>query len=217
MHERGWSDNYLIGYEGLMIGYGVVKGNEQLTDRDTLFEFYIIPPYRKFSQLLLWKLIDYSNVTFIECQSNDRELTSLLYMHTKEISSGVVLFKEGMTTALSVAGVAFRAREDKDSIFTHEVEPVGEYVLQWDGTIVATGGFALHYNLPFSDLYMEVRPDVRRRGFGSFLIQELKRMSYLHGRVPAARCHHGNTASKATLEKAGMQVAGHMLLGSIKK
>ena len=38
------------------------------------------------------------------------------------------------------------------------------------------------------DLYTEVREDCCGRGFGSFLLLELKKECYLAGRVPAARC-----------------------------
>jgi GNAT superfamily N-acetyltransferase len=60
-------------------------------------------------------------------------------------------------------------------LFDHKAEPVGDYVLELDNEIVATGGFLLHYNMPFADLYMEVREDHRKKGFGSFLIQEIKK------------------------------------------
>ena len=58
-----------------------------------------------------------------------------------------------------------------------------------DGAIVATGGIATHYNPPYGDLFMEVDEPHRRRGYGSYLIQELKRACYEMGRVPAARCN----------------------------
>jgi GNAT superfamily N-acetyltransferase len=73
----------------------------------------------------------------------------------------------------------------------------------------------LHYNLPFADLYMEVREDCRRCGIGSFLLQEVKRECYLAGRVPAARTSIGNFASRACLSKAGLRVSGFMLTGEI--
>ena len=70
--------------------------------------------------------------------------------------------------------------------------------------------------MPFADLYMEVQEAYRRKGLGSLLIQELKRECYLTGRVPAARCNIENTASKSTLLKAGLKIAGFMLLGIAK-
>jgi hypothetical protein len=56
----------------------------------------------------------------------------------------------------------------------------------------------------------------RRNGFGSFMVQELKREAYSMNKVPAARCNAGNTASKATLIKSGMRICGYILIGEIK-
>jgi GNAT superfamily N-acetyltransferase len=110
-----------------------------------------------------------------------------------------------------------RPRRDDDRIFEHTVEPVGDYVLEIEGEIVATAGFMLHYNMPFADLYMEVKKDRRRRGYGSFILQEVKKACYLAGRVPAARTGLDNTASRETLQKAGMRVSAFMLLGRVTR
>ena len=93
------------------------------------------------------------------------------------------------------------------------MEPVGEWLIEHDGAIVATGGIATHYNPPYGDLYMEVDEPYRRRGYGSYLIQELKRACYEMGRVPAARCNVSNAASRATLQKAGLLPCARMLSG----
>ena len=92
-----------------------------------------------------------------------------------------------------------------------------EYVLEVNGEIVATGGFVRNYNLPYIDMFMEVKEDYRQKGFGSFIVQELKKEAYLQKRVPAARCNIDNKASKATLLKAGLKVCGCILVGEIKK
>jgi GNAT superfamily N-acetyltransferase len=126
------------------------------------------------------------------------------------------LFEENAVTQHIVPGAGVRPRRDEDQVFQHSVEPVGQYVLELSGEVVATGGFLLHYNMPFADLYMEVREDCRRRGFGSFLLQEVKKECYLAGRVPAARCNLQNTPSRATLIKAGFRVCGFMLMGKVK-
>jgi GNAT superfamily N-acetyltransferase len=70
-----------------------------------------------------------------------------------------------------------------------------------------------HYNPPYGDLYMEVDERFRRRGYGSYLIQELKRVSYEAGLVPAARCNVANGASRATLQKAGLLPCARLLSG----
>jgi GNAT superfamily N-acetyltransferase len=80
---------------------------------------------------------------------------------------------------------------------------------------VATGGFLTHSNPPYGDVYMAVAESHRRRGYGSYLVQELKRVCYEAGRRPAARCNAANVASRKTLEKAGMLPCGRMVMGRI--
>ena len=83
------------------------------------------------------------------------------------------------------------------------------------GRVVATGGFLCHYNPPYGDLYMEVAEHARRQGYGSYLIQELKRVCYEAGRLPSARCSPENEASRRTLERAGLLSCGRLLVGEV--
>ena len=62
---------------------------------------------------------------------------------------------------------------------------------------------------------MAVAEPFRRRGLGSYLVQELKRVCYRDGNVPAARCNTTNVASRKTLQKAGFVPCGHILVGSV--
>ena len=55
----------------------------------------------------------------------------------------------------------------------------------------------------------------RRRGLGAYLVQELKRVAYELGSVPAARCSPKNVASRRTLQKAGFVPYAHILNGVI--
>ena len=214
-HERGWSDSYLVTYDEAIIGYGAVKGNEQLSDRNAIFEFYIIPSHINLSFLVFRDFLEISQVSYIQCQSNDRLLTGMIYQFGKDINADVVLFEAGFTTNISVGKAVFRLRNEQDAVFEEHEDGKGTYVLALNGTIVASGGFLLHYNPPFADLYMEVNTSYRKMGFGSLIIQELKKQCYLSGRVPAARCNMDNVASRATLLKAGMEIAGFMLEGKI--
>jgi GNAT superfamily N-acetyltransferase len=214
-HERGWTDSYLLTSDEAEIGYGSIKGQD-IADRDTVFEFYLIPPFRKYAGLVFPDLIAASEAHFIECQSNDLLLTSMLYEFAHNINADVVLFEDYAVTEHTIPGVVFRPRKENDSIFEHQAEPVGEYVLELEGEVVATGGFFLHYNMPFTDLYMEVKENLRRKGLGSLILQELKKACYLAGRVPAARCNIQNKASRGALLKAGLKVCGFMLKGDIK-
>ncbi len=216
-HERNWSDSYLLMSDGKPIGFGSVKGKNNLTDRDAVFEFFIIVPYRKLAHQIFANFLEASGASYIECQSNDLFLSSMLYEFSHKIYSDVVLFEDHSRTEIPNPDVTFRIRKETDVIFTHELEPVGDYVLELKDQVIATGGFMLHYNKPFADIYMEVNKAFRRNGFGSFLIQELKEECYLHHRVPAARCNIENLATRFALMKAGLSVSGFMLTGEVKK
>lgn len=214
-HDRGWTDSYILTSDGLQVGYGSVMGRDR-ADRDTIFEFFVIPSFRRQSSALFRALLTASGARYIECQSNDFGLTALLFEFAREIGADVILFEDHAVTRHVLPGGIVRRRRKGDAIFAHAVEPVGDYVLEVDGEVVATGGFLLHYNPPFADLFMEVREDCRRRGFASFLLQELKRECHLAGRVPAARCDLRNAGSRGALTNAGMRECGFMLTGVVR-
>jgi len=212
-HERHWTDSYLIFVDGKEIGYGSIKGKDELHNRNAIFEFYILPTYQKYSSQIFSELIKSTQVPYVECQSNDLLLASMMFEFVKSISSKVILFEKSHQTNLSQPEVIFRKRRPED--IGWKKGEVGDYVLEREGKLVADGGFLLHYNMPFADLHMDVKSDCRRQGLGSFIVQEIIKECDLAGRVPAARCLISNAASKATLQKAGMKVCGYMLLGKI--
>jgi GNAT superfamily N-acetyltransferase len=214
VHERGSSDCYVIAVDGVEAGFGSIKGQE-IPDRDTVFEFYVRPPFADSAREMFVELLRASQVMHIECQSNDDRLTSLLLEFGRNIRSDVVLFEDHSTTNLSVPGALVRTRRPNEAMFDHNAEPEGDYVVEVEGAIVASGGFLLHYNPPFADLYMETRPEARRRGYASLLLQEVKKACYEAGRVPAARTSLDNYGSRATLTKAGMRICGFMLLADV--
>ncbi len=214
-HERGWTDSYLLTRDEVELGYGSIKGQEP-ADRDTVFEFYVIPQFRRHASLSFSELLSASKAARIECQSNDLLLSAMLFEFAHNIHADVALFEDHAVTDHVVAGAVFRSRRNEDRVFEHTGEPVGNYVVELDGEVVATGGFLLHYNRPFADLYMEVEKQHRRKGIGSFLVQEIIKQCYLAGRVPAARCSVENIASRATLTKAGLRVCGFMLMGDVR-
>ena len=88
-------------------------------------------------------------------------------------------------------------------------------MIEANDTPVATGGILFHYNVPYGDIFMGVAQPFRGHGYGSYLVQELKRTCYEMGRIPAARCDASNGASRATLQKAGMLPCARVLTGVI--
>lgn len=211
-HYYGWADTYLFVSDGKKIGYGAVWGTKKREDRDAIMEFFILKTFRQNSNAFFEEFISVSGSTYIECQSNDLLLTEMLYRYADNIQAEAILFEDHYQTNFAIPGVVFSKREMEDK----NPNNVGEFFLEQDGATIATGGFMLNYNIPYADIYMEVNDGWRRKGFGSLLIQELKREIYSMARVPAARCNINNHASKASLLKAGFKVCGFRLIGSIK-
>jgi GNAT superfamily N-acetyltransferase len=211
---RGFGDVFLIRANGWVAGYGFVMGYRG-EPKDMVREFFILAAYRGSALPMFRRMIEVSRAQRIMAQTNDVLLTLMLYDCASEIGSDTILFHDAFATHLEIPGATFRAvtAADRELVFEHKVEPTGEWLIEHDGVIVATGGIATHYNPPYGDLYMEVDERHRRRGYGSYLIQELKRACYESGRVPAARCNAANAASRATLQKAGLLPCARLLSG----
>ena len=212
-HAGNWSDSYLIMVDGKEIGYGSVKGKKELNKRDTIFEYYLTPNYRNRASLIFSELLQITKVKYIESQSNDLFLSAMLYEFAENIKSHEILFEDGYASKLIQSEIIFRKKKPEDVSWKNG--EVGEYVLDKKGEIVAEGGFLFNFNLPFVDLYMEVKNEYRRLGLGSFIIQKMKKECYKIGHIPGARCYTSNVASKATLQKGGFKVCGYMLLGVV--
>jgi len=213
-HYYNWCDNYLFLIDKKAVGYGCIWGLNERNERNAVFEFYLLPTHQKWAPLFFEQLIAVPGVTKIECQSNDRLLSELVYRYGQNINAEAILFEEYFQTSLSVPGIIFRKRIDSDFKIN---EGDGPYILENNGVLVAHGGLMLNYNLPYADIYMHVLEAHRQKGYGSLLVQELKKLAYETERVPAARCNIKNNISKATIEKAGMRVCGFILVGDVKK
>ena len=212
--SRGFADPYLILVDGRLGGYGAIRITH---DPGRLVEFYTLPHVRSLALPMFRQLLAVGQATQIEAQTNILLMLTMLYDCAKEITTESILFHDILHTGLICPQGVFRCAtpEDTGSIFPHHHEPVGEWVVEVNGGIVATGGFYCHYNPPYGDLFMEVWEGARRQGVGSYLVQELKRVCYEVGRKPAARCNPANVASRRTLEKAGFQPCGRLLVGQV--
>lgn len=217
-HGRGWVDSYLLRVDGRVAGYGLVGGVRD-EPRETVTEFYVLPAHRGRSLPLFRRFVEASGTRSIEVQSNDLLLTHMLYDCASGIESNVVLFEDTITTNFSAPGAFFRevTEGDMESVASQGLDTDARWLVEADGVVAATGGPLFHYNAPYGDIYMATAEPLRRRGYGSYLIQELKRVAYEMGKVPAARCNVTNAASRATLQKAGMFPCARVLTGSLKR
>jgi GNAT superfamily N-acetyltransferase len=213
--RRGFSDAYLIRDQGAVAGYGLVARHHE---PDSLHELYLVPQFEAAALPIVRQLLAVSSAKKIVTQTNDRLLLLMLYDCTTNITSETILFGDAYTTNLQCSTGKFRkvTEADKARLFEHKHEPGGDWMIECDGVPVATGGALFHYNPPYGDLYMEVHEAYRRRGFGSYLLQEVKSVCYEMGKIPAAGCNVSNTGSRRSLEKAGMLPCARILLGEVR-
>ena len=215
-HARGRTTLYRLRDGVQTIGYGSV-GGESGHPHDTVKEFYLVPNAVEHATAAFRAFLAAAAPRWLEAQTNDPFLAPLLARFAPRGSAHTILFADSQTTTLTSPGVRLRAviPEEHATVFPHTTEPVGDWGLEQGGVLVATGGLFFHYNPPYGDLYMEVAPTHRRRGYASFLLQELKRLCYARGNTPAARCQLENVGSRGALERAGMRICGQIIRGPI--
>jgi GNAT superfamily N-acetyltransferase len=220
MHDsfprRGFSDPYLLRVEGRVAGYGLVANRHW---PETVHEFYPLPAYRAAALPLFRQLLEVSQAARILAQTNDRLMLLMLYDCAANITTDTILFEDGFATHLTCPMGSFRkvTEGDRERLEEQKLDPGSDWMVESEGVPVATGGVACHYNPPYGDLYMGVHEGYRRRGYGSYLVQELKRIGYEMGKIPAARCNVSNAASRKTLLKAGMLPCCRLLVGDVVK
>jgi GNAT superfamily N-acetyltransferase len=211
--RRGWTQEYLLAIGETPVGYGSVAIGGPWTNQPALYEFYVIPTERLRLFELFRTLLAACRPVSIEVQSNDALATNMLHAFASNVTSEAILFHDKVTTTLVVPSATVREPTESEAPDADVEERQWRRIIEIDGQTAASGGVLFHYNRPYGDIYMDVQEPFRRRGIGSFLVQELKRLCYERGHVPAARCNTRNIASQRTLQRAGFVPCGHILKG----
>ncbi len=209
--DRGFTQPYLLETGGRLAGYGAMFTKHY---DPRVMEFYLFPEFESFASDAFRALLETSGAVEIEAQTNMPLANRMLEEFSVEIQEEARLFAVGQTTSIEIPEAIFRKRKPEDRLENHG-EPEGDWVLEWDGRVVANGGFLTHYNPPYGDIYMETAEPYRRHGFGKYLVQELKRVCYEAGKLPAARCNPDNEASRRTILSAGFQEVGFLRCGKV--
>jgi GNAT superfamily N-acetyltransferase len=216
IHLRpGWTETYLLYTDGPPVGFASVAIAGPWKDKRTILEFYVLPECRNRAFALFEAFLAGADCKFMEVQSNDTLVTVMLHTFAREISTEKIVFRDAFTTSLPSGGAVLRcvAPEPETRAMLEERGGATDYVLELRGEPAGQGSILYHYNLPYVDLAMEANESFRRRGFGSYIIQELKRAAYELGAIPGARCDPTNIPSRRTLQKAGMVPYANMLVG----
>jgi GNAT superfamily N-acetyltransferase len=218
IHRRpGWTNTHVLELDGAAVGFGSVAIAGPWTGKPTIFEFYVLPAHRGGAFHLFEVFLEASGARLMEIQSNDSLLAVMLHTYARDVWSEAIVFQDGVTTALPANGaILHKVTLDEETRAAIARRQGGtECRLELSGESVATGGILFHYNEPYGDIYLDVAEPFRRRGFGAYLVQELKRIAYELGSIPCARCNRDNVFSRKTLQKAGLVPFAHMLNGSI--
>lgn len=218
IHTRpGWAMIYALGIDDTMVGFGTVAIGGPWTGKPTILEFYVLPDHRTRAFDLFEAFVEASGARLMEIQSNDALLAMMLCTYARGIASEAIVFRDGFTTALPANGAVLLPLTSDEEVAAAIAERQGgpEFLLQVDGTPAGKGGILFHYNPPYGDVYMDIEEPFRGGGFGSYLVQELKRHAYDLGSIPAARCNRDNRPSRKTLQRAGFIPYAHILTGTI--
>ena len=218
IHRRpGWTKSYLLQIGGSVVGFGSVAIAGPWKDKPTVFEFYVLPERRGRAFDLFEAFVAASGARFFEVQTSDRLLTVMLHAYSSDLASEKIIFRDELTTSLPAQGAALkRVTSENESVRCFQDRAgTSEWTLELQAKAVGSGTLLFHYNHPYCDVAMEVNEEYRRRGLGAYLVQELKRIAYEMGGVPAARCSPNNVASRKTLQKAGLVPFAHILVGHI--
>jgi GNAT superfamily N-acetyltransferase len=220
IHARpGWTHEYAMTDGGATVGYGSVAVAGPWQGKPTVYEFFLLPQHRQRLFDAFTALLAASGATEVETQSNDVLLTSMLHAFAPTVASESILFHDKVTTAHSLpdADVRRATPEDAGLMAEQKLDAEAGWLVAVDGVVAGAGDILYHYNRPYGDIYMAVAESFRRCGLGTYLVQELKRICYEGGSVPAARCSPTNVASRKTLQRAGFVPCGHILTGRVSR
>ena len=217
LHRRGFTHMYRLDVDSEVVGYGTVVGFGD-EPKETVDEFFVKLRHRASARALFRAFLEASGATRIQTQSNDVLLSLMLFDFAVDIRRERLLFEDAFTSDLRLPNATFRRLRPDEAMRLmggKQVDRAGDWILEVGHEIVGAGGVLFHYNPPYGDVYMEVAEGQRRKGYGSFLVQELKRICRDAGKIPAARCDADNEASRATLERAGMLPCGSIMTGTV--
>lgn len=233
--RQGRTHIYGMRSGGGLIGYGILHGEGD--DRSTVVEFFLLPQYRRHAAPLFDRFAMATEATGVQARTNDTGMVLLLYEKTRNIVPGNYYFHDTENTHHPVPGTRYRVITPGDLdvlapiMTTSEGWPFDvpdrEALVAWIASgegrlledeegIAGIGAILQGYNPPFANVGMTVMKRARCRGYGTYLIEELKRETYAMGKIPRADCAPWNLASRATLLRAGFLVNARALRGTFE-
>jgi len=231
--QHGQTRIYGIWNDRVLVGYGILHGEGE--DRSKVVEYFLLPQYRRYTAAAFDQLTRVTDATGVLARTNDTGLVLLLCERTRNLVPGHYCFQDAESTHRPVSGARYRriTQDDLDvltPIMTtsqawpfelSDRETLASWIASDEGRlledeegIAGIGAILRGYNPPFANIGMVVMKRARRRGYATYLVEELKRETYALGKIPRADCAHWNTASHSTLLKTGFLVNARIVQGT---
>ncbi|MBY9007701.1 MAG: GNAT family N-acetyltransferase [Candidatus Lokiarchaeota archaeon] len=214
---------YLIRNKQVDIGYCIVS------NVNIILEFFLIDEYipicEDIFKIILKKLI----ISKAYCKSFDHLFLKCCITYHKSIKLYGVLFRDMINRAIKLPHPDLRSRLGEIQDFS-EISLFKEGVFENDGElrkylyskklfvflihneITGYGIFSRTIkNRPDFDIGMAVHPKFRKKGYGSYIINNIKNFCLKNNWRPTCGCIIDNIGSRRTLEKAGF-ISKHNLL-----
>jgi len=231
--QRGHTRIYGIWNGDALVGDGILHGEGE--DRTKVVEFFLLPQCRRHTVAAFDLFTRVTEATGVLARTNDTELVLLLHERTRDLVPSHYCFRDAEGTHYPVSGVKYRRitpndldlltpimttsqgwpfeLADREALATWIASHEGR-VLEDEEGIAGIGAILRGYNPPFANIGMVVMKRARRRGYATYLVEELKRETYALGKIPRADCAHWNTASRSTLLRAGFLVSARTVQGT---
>ncbi len=212
--------HWALKLEGNIIGYAC------LTEKNTLYQFYITPKYLMHGTEILEEFIKQREIKKALIGTNNPICFSLIMHFQKSMEIYGYTFKDMEEANLEEKEGEFRVAETKDLerlvSFSHEILGAPEdwfrdyignwinreefFVLEKQDEIIGT------LEIRTTDLYTQiaclgivVSPKYRRQGYGSYLLSKGKSISKSRNIEPICACTEDNIPSRKAIEKSGFR------------
>jgi GNAT superfamily N-acetyltransferase len=216
--REGWTRTYRLVRDGVAVGFGSVAIAGPWKDRPTLYEFFLRTEERTRAFAWFEELLQVSQATRLEVQTNEYLLTTLALTYGRNWETEAVVFRHGEDTQLPSHGARLSQVTPGEEVqkAIERRRGGGEWALKLEDQVIGKGGVLCHYNPPYGDLHMEIAEPFRRRGWGSYLLQEMIRECRRLAVTPVARCNVNNVASRRTLQRAGFVPCALIVTGALE-
>ena len=142
IHSRpGWTQEYLLSLGGTPVGYGSIAVSGPWKEKPTVYEYYVLPPYRTRVFDLFQELLQSSGATRIETQSNDPHLTVMLHTFAKNVASEAILFHDMLKTAHCPVDATFRKAKPADHLEMKDgdLDTEAKWIVSVRGAVAGAG------------------------------------------------------------------------------